>query len=119
MPQVDDDDEEMEMPAGKRVGPEEVPPVTIAGTRYEVVHWGRERGLGQNGGYIAAVDAASGQELWTLKVYDVTYDPDMEEDVQDVFIESLAPRGDDKLAIVDERGRKYIVDPRRRQARPE
>jgi hypothetical protein len=114
-----DDDDEMEMPAAKRVGPEEVPPVTIGETRYEVVHWGRERGLGQNGGYIAAVDAASGRELWTLKVYDVTYDPDMEEDVQDVFIESLAPRGDDKLAVVDERGRKYLVDPRRRQARPE
>jgi len=113
------DDEEMEMPAAKRVGPEEVPPVTIGKTRYEVVHWGRDRGLGQNGGYIAAVDSESGRELWTLKVYDVTYDPEMEEDVQDVFIESLARRGEDKLAIVDERGRKYIVDPQRRQVRPE
>ncbi|MES1172327.1 MAG: hypothetical protein ABUL77_03735 [Bacteroidota bacterium] len=113
------EDEDLGMTAGKRLGPEEVPPVTIGQTRFEVVHWGRQRGLGQNGGYIAAIDVPSGKELWTLKVYEVKYDPDMEEDVQDVFIESLAPRGDDRLAIVDERGRKYIVEPRQRQVRSE
>lgn len=113
------DDDELDAPAGKRVGPEEVPPVKIGRTRYEVVHWGRERGFGQNGGFIAAVDADTGQELWTLKVYDVTYDPDMEEDVQDVFIERMARRGDEELAVVDERGRRYLIDPRRKQVRPE
>ncbi|HEX3693883.1 MAG TPA: hypothetical protein VH374_00730 [Polyangia bacterium] len=115
----EEQDDEMMSPAAKRVGPEDVPSVTLGRTRFEVIHWGRERGLGQSGGYIAAFDAATNKERWTLKVYDLAYDPDLEEDVQDVFIEGLAPRGEDKLAVLDERGRRYIVDPRQRSVRPE
>jgi hypothetical protein len=102
---------EMEAPAAKRVGPPDVPPVTIGALRFSVVHWGRERGLGQNGGYIAASDGASGRELWTLKVYTVTYDPKMEEDVQDIFIEAMtAGPGARELTVTDERGGQYRVD---------
>lgn len=113
------EDDDLEMSSGKRVGPDDVPPVTIGGTRYEVIHWGRERGWQQNGGYIAAVDAASNRERWTLKVYDVTYDPALEEDVQDVFIESMTatPAGN-ALVIQDEKGRRFIVNPQARSARP-
>ncbi len=98
-----------EAPTAKRVGPPEVAPVTIDGTRFEALSWGRTRGFGQNGGYIAAVDPASGRELWTLKVYAVTYDPEMEEDVQDVFITGLAVR-DGRLEVTDEKGRRFLVD---------
>ena len=105
-------------PSGKRVGPPDVGPVTIGKLRFEAIHWGRERGFGQNGGYIAAYDAAGGAELWTLKVYDVTYDPDMEEDVQDIFIETMTKSASgDGLEITDERGRGYVVDPRTRSVR--
>ena len=98
-----------EAPMAKRVGPPEVAPVTLDGMRFEAVHWGRSRGFGQNGGYIAAIDPASGRELWTLKVYAVTYDPTLEEDVQDIFITDLAVR-DGKLEVIDEKGRRFLVD---------
>lgn len=104
-------------PAGKRVGPPDVAPVTIGKLRFEAIHWGRERGFGQNGGYIAAYDAAGGAELWTLKIYQIDYDPDMEEDVQDIFIETMSVSAPgDSLEITDEHGRSYVVDPGARSA---
>jgi hypothetical protein len=99
-------------PKAKRKGPVEVAPVTVGGLRFEAIHWGDERGLGQNGGYIAAIDPASGKELWTLKIYDIAYDPDLESDVQDVFITSMSKTlFGQKLNIRDEQGRSYVVDP--------
>jgi hypothetical protein len=104
---------ESRLPQPKRVAPPNVAPVVLGGARIEVIQWGRSRGLGQNGGYIAAIDVGTGRQLWTLKVYDVTYDPHMEEDVQDVFIETMEAE-DGKLAIEDEAGRRYLVDPQTR-----
>jgi hypothetical protein len=97
-------------PRAKRVAPPDVPPVVFRRVRIEVIHWGRERNFKQNGGYIAAFDPASGRELWTLKVYDVVYDPKMEEDVQDVFIRKMTKISPSRLLIVDEKGRRYRVD---------
>ena len=95
----------------RRSGPMPVAPVTYAGVRYEVVHWGKGRGLPQNGGYIAAIDEKSGQQLWLLRVYEVHYDGDMEDDKQDIFITSLMLNENGKrLSIEDERGRRYLVD---------
>jgi hypothetical protein len=101
------------MPQPKRTAPPKVKPVTVGDVRIEALHWGRSRGLGQNGGYIVAVDPASGRELWTLKVYDIAYDPKMEEDVQDLFIAKLAVAGD-KLSVRDEQGRRFLVDLKRK-----
>lgn len=104
-------DDGLGMPMGKRLGPDDVPPVTIGDARFEVIHWGRERGLGQNGGYIAAYDVQSGGELWILKVYHIEYDEKMESDVQDVFIESMEEdAGSGNLNITDEGGKEYIVN---------
>ena len=97
-------------PRAKRVAPPDVPPVVFRGVRIEAIHWGRERNFKQNGGYIAAFDPASGRELWTIKVYDVVYDPKMEEDVQDVFIRKMTKISPSGLLIVDEKGRSYRVD---------
>ena len=103
-----------------RLPPPTVPPLTIGGVRYEAIHWGRERGLDQDGGYIAAIDAASGQELWTLKVYSIAIDPAMERDGQDVFIKTLGKTFfGGKLKITDERGRHYLVDPATRSVTAE
>ncbi len=85
-------------------------PVAMNGVRYEAVPWGKVRGLGQNGGYIGAFDEASGRELWLLKVYDVQYEGDMEQDKQDNFITEIAPAGPGLLRVVDERGRSFRVD---------
>ena len=97
------------MPTPKRVAPPKVKPLQVGKLRFEAIHWGRERGLGQNGGYIAAFDADSGKELWILKVYDITYDDKMEEDVQDLFIKSLKA-DKDGLLVTDEDGGRYAVD---------
>ncbi|MCQ8128850.1 hypothetical protein [Methylomonas rivi] len=95
----------------KRVGPKDVPAVTIKDLRFEAIHWGKDRGLAQNGGYIAAFDKTSGEELWTLKIYDIVYDSDLESDVQDLFIKSMKKSWfGNKLKITDERGRQYTVD---------
>jgi hypothetical protein len=102
---------------GKREGPDPVEPVVIGGVRYEAVHWGSEIGADQNGGYIAAVDPVTGNRLWTLKVYDIDYDPARERDVQDVFITKLsAAESAGKLRVTDEDGRNFIVDPQSRTA---
>jgi hypothetical protein len=85
-------------------------PVTSAGVRYEALPWGKARGLGQNGGYIAAFDAASGRELWLLKVYEVRYDGRREDDKQDLFIEDLTLEAKGLLRVTDERGAVYRVD---------
>lgn len=95
----------------KRLGPKDVPPVIVKDLRFEVIHWGKDRGLAQNGGYIAALDKTGGQELWTLKIYDIAYDSELESDVQDIFIKSMTKSWfGNKLKITDERGRKYSVD---------
>jgi hypothetical protein len=101
------------MPKPKRVAPPKVAPVMLEGVRIEAIHWGRSRGLGQNGGYIAAIDPGSGKELWTLKVYDIAYDSKMEQDVQDVFISKMKAENG-KLAIRNEKGGRYLVDPKTR-----
>jgi hypothetical protein len=102
---------------GKREGPDPVEPLVIGAVRYEAVHWGSEIGAEQNGGYIAAVDSATGNRLWTLKVYDINYDPSRERDVQDVFITKLSPaESAGKITVTDEDGRHFIVDPQSRTA---
>jgi hypothetical protein len=103
----------------KRAGPAAVAPVTIGQVRYEAVPWGRLRELDQNGGYIAAIDENSGQELWILKVYDVRYDGDMEDDKQDLFITRIEPKDSRTLLIENENGERFIVDLPTRIVKPE
>lgn len=95
--------------SAKRVGPPRVNSVIIGDVRYKAIHWGRERGFGQNGGYIAAVDVKTNKELWTLKVYNVDYEGGKEEDALDVFIASMKA-DDGKLIIRDEDDCRYSVD---------
>lgn len=117
-------DQSSEMASGelkaKRLGPPDIDPVVIGKVRYEVIHWGKERGLKQNGGYIAAFDTSNGKELWILKVYDITYNPNLEGDVQDVFIVSMS-KGffSGKLHIKDEKGRRFVIDPDTRSVEQE
>jgi hypothetical protein len=97
-------------PQFKRVGPRGVPEISIGSHRYTAIHWGRERKLGQNGGYLSVTDAATGREIAVIKVYDIEYDEHMETDVQDVFITSIERLSDRTLVVDDERGRRYVVD---------
>ncbi len=103
--------------SAERAMPDPVPPVTVGGVRYEAPHWGRERGLGQNGGFVRAVEAASGNELWLLQVYQTVYDESKETDVQDVFLTSLTanPSKAGTLLAANERGERFEIDPATRQ----
>jgi hypothetical protein len=104
----------------KRSGPDPVEPVSFGGTRYEAMQWGKARGLAQNGGYVAAIDEASGNELWVQLIYPIRYDRRIEGDKQDVFITglTLAPRAR-ALSIENERGARYRLDLRTRKVTPE
>ena len=102
----------------KREGPASVAPVRVGALEISALHWGFGRGLAQNGGYIVATDAASGREVWLLKVYDVVYNPLRERDVQDTFITHIQLEASGSLRVRDELGREYIVDPRSRTVSP-
>ncbi|WLI87994.1 hypothetical protein Q4S45_14740 [Massilia sp. R2A-15] len=104
------------MAQDKRKAPPVVEAVGPDGTRYSEVQFEKSDGqVDQNSGYIAAVDGASGQRKWVLKVYDVCYSSDLEADVQDIFIKQLSLSGDGKtLFITNEDGHRYAVDLERR-----
>ena len=103
----------------ERTGPADVPAVVHGGVRYEVVHWGKARGLGQNGGLVAAVDAASGRELWVVRVYAIDYTVDKEPDRLDVFITSMKlDRDRRRLVLTDENGRRFGLDLATRKVTP-
>jgi hypothetical protein len=84
--------------------------ISLNGIRYEAMQCGKVRGLAQNGGYIAAIEESSNNELWLLKVYDVSYDPEMEDDVQEIFISELKLGEGDLLHVINERGGHYLVN---------
>lgn len=94
----------------KREAPDPIDSVTVGAIRFEVPHFAGQAGGTQNGGYVTAHDAPSGEWLWTLRVYETKYDPLIERDVQDVFITKLADHGDGTLDVEDEEGRRYVID---------
>jgi hypothetical protein len=98
------------MESSKRRAPA-AKPVTHKGIRYEQLRGAKSRGFGQSGGIIAAIDVASGRELWTLQLYATQYDPHEETDVQEVYIEEMRiDAKSDTLIARDERGRTFVVD---------
>jgi hypothetical protein len=97
--------------ARKRAGPEPVDPVMLGAVRFEAPSDGKARGLGQNGGFVVARDAASGVELWRTKVYAITYAANLEGDKQDIFIIEMKPSPDARaLQVTDDRGRRWRID---------
>ena len=92
----------------KRTAPKPVEPIIYKGIKYEAIHWGKSRGLGQNGGYIEAFSAKTGKSLWVLKVYSIKYGK-FAGDAYDNFIRSM--KVDNGYLIIDnERGGKYKVN---------
>jgi hypothetical protein len=90
----------------KRSAPEPVRPVVHKGVKYTAPHFVDGQPAG---GVVEALDAKTGKALWRLKVYEIKPDPNLERDVQDVFITSLAINGN-KLLVVNERHERYSVD---------
>lgn len=104
--------------SGSRIPAPVVDPVSSKGVRYEQVKNGLLAGFDQMGGYLAAYDEASGEQLWTLKVYDNKRSPDREGDVQDVFFKSMSLQDDGTLLIENERRARFIVDVESRTVTP-
>lgn len=92
----------------KRRAPVDVPPLVVGGLRYEAPFLGTPFGYAQDGGIVVARHADTDALEWTRRIYTTVRDPHMESDKQDVFIQSLTLSADgQRLAIVDERGRRY------------
>ncbi|HEV7404170.1 MAG TPA: hypothetical protein VGO11_14615 [Chthoniobacteraceae bacterium] len=85
----------------KRSEPKPVAPVAANGIAYSAPH--------DQMGFVIATDTASRKELWRERIYSVQYDADLEKDVQDVFITSLALEGG-MLVVTNERGAVYHLD---------
>ena len=107
---------DLPLPEFDRPPAPEVPPIVMNGVRYQ-----QKLGGGsdpQVGGLLAAYDITTGQELWTLAVYDNKRNDDVEGDVQDIFFASMTIGGDGRLLIVDEVGRRFAVDVKAKTSTP-
>ena len=90
----------------KRGAPSEVLPVTVGNIEYSAPH---RNGTHKQMGFIEARAPKSGELIWSRQIYAVKYDPDLEGDVQDVFIKSITVQGN-HLIITNERNSKYQLD---------
>ena len=87
----------------KRSEPKKVTPVMYEGVKYIAPHVnGRE-------GKTEALNQETGEKLWDKVIYTVKIDPNLEEDVQWVFITALSIR-DGKLLVTNEKGDQYTLD---------
>ena len=87
----------------KRIAPAKVESVTYQGIRYIAPNNDGRRG------YIEAFDVATNKKLWELTIFTNRIDPNLEEDVQWVFIKALNVR-DGRLMATSENGTTYEID---------
>jgi hypothetical protein len=100
----------------KRAAPKQIAPVVSGGVRYMAPDvmpnylsiYGASKCF-RSGGCVEARDRQTGKLLWQVEVYQTKYDPNMELDVQVVYINSLKIDRD-KLMIKNELGDRYTVD---------
>ena len=89
--------------SAKRLPPVKVDPVICEGIRYVAPNDDGRRG------YIEAWNVGTNKKLWELTLYTNGIDPNLEEDVQWVFIKMLKIQ-DGRLMVTSERGKTYQVD---------
>jgi hypothetical protein len=98
----------------KRAPPEDVPPVIDRGIKYSADYRRIAGGANQNDQYIDATDLQTGKMLWELRLYEVKYDPNLEEDAQDLFLSSMKLMNGN-LEVLNEAGDRFVIDLSRRQ----
>jgi hypothetical protein len=109
MPPAQLEKKETSMESAKRRAPQ-AKPVVHKGVRYEQMRDPASQGFDQGGGVVAAIDVASGKQLWAVQVYKVTYDPREERDAQEIYLEDLRVDAKaDTLVVRDERGRRFAI----------
>ena len=100
----------------KRNEPMKVPVIISMDYVYTVPHWASENGTGQNGGYIEVLDAKTGVPVWGIQVYKTEYNPNLEKDVQDVFITEIELNIlGTVLTVTDELKRKFEINLKTRE----
>ncbi len=92
-----------QLASAKRTAPVNVAPVIYKGVRYVAPNNDGRRG------YIEAWNVGTNKKLWELTIFTNGIDPNLEEDVQWVFINALNIR-DGRLMVTSERGKTYQVD---------
>jgi hypothetical protein len=92
-----------QLASAKRIAPVKVDPIVYEGVRYVAPNDDGRRG------YIEAWNVGTNEKLWELTVFTNRIDPNLEEDVQWVFIKALNIK-DGRLMVTSERGKTYLVD---------
>jgi hypothetical protein len=87
----------------KRVPPAKVDPLIYEGIRYVAPNDDGRRG------YVEAWNVGTNKKLWELTIFTNAIDPNLEEDVQWVFINGLKIQ-EGRLMVTTERGKTYQVD---------
>ena len=94
----------------KRIAPKPVAPIQTDNAVYSVPHFSLgERS--QNGGFIEAHHPKTKKLLWRTQIYKTDYDPDLEGDIQDVFIKTMSfDEEKNQLIVSDERSRVFLLN---------
>jgi len=92
-----------QLASAKRIAPGKVDPVIYEGIRYVAPNDDGRRG------YIEAWNVGTNKKLWELTLFTKGIDPNLEEDVQWVFIKALNIR-DGRFTVTSERGKTNQVD---------
>jgi hypothetical protein len=100
-----------QLTSAKRLPPAKVDALIYEGVRYIAPNDDGRRG------YIEAWKVGTNKKLWELAIFTNRIDPNLEEDVQWVFIKALNIQ-DGRLMITSERGKTYQVDPNTKDITP-
>jgi hypothetical protein len=92
----------------KRAAPPTINSIEQDGVRYSVPNDDGRRA------YVRAWDVKENKKLWEADLFRTEIDPNLEEDVQWVFVKSMSLQ-DGKLKFVDEKGRSFTLDPKSRE----
>lgn len=87
----------------KRAPPNKIVPLVTEGVRYTIPNDNGRRA------YLVATDDKTGKQLWELTLFTNTIKPDLEEDVQWVFVDRAKLDGRTLIAV-SESNKTYRVD---------
>ena len=95
----------------KRAAPKDVPPIITDNATYSAPHVRMPQFSMRNPGFVEAHHPKTKKLLWRIQIYNIKYDPALEQDVQDVFIKTMSlDKKNNSLLISDERSRTYVLD---------
>lgn len=93
-------------PSAKRAAPAVVADVTVGDITYR-----QAGGEHQRSGFVEARRAETDELLWTVRIYEVAFRPELETDVQEVYFTDMSYDADaNALLIGNERGERFSLD---------